>query len=466
MSKGNNKVLGGLQKLGKALMTPVAVLPAAALLLRLGAPDVFNIVWMAKAGSAIFDNMALIFAIGIAVGLAEDNNGVSGLAAAVGYLTITNVALSFNDKINMGVLAGVIVGVVSGLLYNKFRDIQLPQFLGFFGGKRFVPIITSLTCVVLGVIAGFVWPMIQDGLNAFGNSIATAGAIGALIFGILNRLLIPFGLHHVLNAIFWFQFGTFTDASGKVFTGDINRFYAGDLTAGTYTTGFYFIMMFALPAACIAMILAAKKAKRKQVTGMLLSIALTAFLTGITEPIEFTFMFLAPVLYVFHAIMTGIALAVANMLGMKMAFGFSAGLLDYALSFGISSKPLLIIFVGLIFAVIYFVVFYFAIIKFNLPTPGREEDVEEIAETNNYKNSSLNDKARNILKAIGGKDNIINIDACVTRIRLTVKDSTVINEKELKSQGATGIMRLDEKNIQVVVGTLADPIVTHMKKMI
>lgn len=466
MSKGNNKVLGGLQKLGKALMTPVAVLPAAALLLRLGAPDVFNIVWMAKAGSAIFDNMALIFAIGIAVGLAEDNNGVSGIAAAVGYLTITNVALSFNDKINMGVLAGVIVGVVSGLLYNKFRDIQLPQFLGFFGGKRFVPIITSLTCVVLGVIAGFVWPMIQDGLNAFGNSIATAGAIGALIFGILNRLLIPFGLHHVLNAIFWFQFGTFTDASGKVFTGDINRFYAGDLTAGTYTTGFYFIMMFALPAACIAMILAAKKAKRKQVTGMLLSIALTAFLTGITEPIEFTFMFLAPVLYVFHAIMTGIALAVANMLGMKMAFGFSAGLLDYALSFGISSKPLLIIFVGLIFAVIYFVVFYFAIIKFNLPTPGREEDVEEIAETNNYKNSSLNDKARNILKAIGGKDNIINIDACVTRIRLTVKDSTVINEKELKSQGATGIMRLDEKNIQVVVGTLADPIVTHMKKMI
>lgn len=473
MSKENNKVLGALQKLGKALMTPVACLPAAALLMRLGAPDVLNIVWMNKAGTAIFDNLAIIFAIGIAIGLAKENNGVAGLAAAVGYYTLTNVAISFNDKINMGVLAGIISGVVAGLLYNKFRDIQLPQFLGFFGGKRFVPIVTAFACLVLGFIAGMIWPSIQGGIDSFGNTIAGAGPIGAFVFGLLNRLLIPIGLHHVLNTLFWFQFGTFTNAGGTVITGDINRFFAGDPTAGTYTTGFYFIMMFALPAACIAMILAAKKEKRKAVAGMLISIAATAFLTGITEPIEFTFMFLAPVLYVFHAIMTGIALAVANIMGLKMGFGFSAGLLDFGLAYGISTKPLMIVLMGLVFAAIYFVVFYFAIKKFNLPTPGREDDdkLDEIVEDDaqrgvvNSKSSSIGEKASGILEALGGSSNIENIDACVTRIRLTVKDSEKVNEKELKRLGATGVMKLDAKNLQVVVGTLADPIVSHIKKM-
>ncbi|WP_024615752.1 N-acetylglucosamine-specific PTS transporter subunit IIBC [Clostridium sp. Ade.TY] len=473
MAKGNNKVVGGLQKLGKALMTPVAVLPAAALLMRLGAPDIFNIVWINKAGSAIFDNLPMLFAIGIAIGLAKENNGVAGLAAAVGYYTLTNTAISFDASINMGVLAGVISGIVAGVLYNRFRDIQLPQFLGFFGGKRFVPIVTALSCLILGVIAGWIWPSIQDSINSFGNTMANAGAIGAFIFGVLNRLLLPIGLHHILNAIFWVQFGTFTGPGGKVVTGDIARFYAGDPTAGTYMTGFYFIMMFALPAACIAMIMAAKKENRKAVTGMLVSIAATAFLTGITEPIEFTFMFLAPILYVFHAIMTGVALALANVLGLKMGFGFSAGLLDFALSYGISTGPLKIILIGLIFAVIYFFVFYFVIKKFNLPTPGREDDdkIDEIVEDaaqrgkTSSKTSSIEEKAVNVLEALGGTSNIENIDACVTRIRLTLKDTSKVNEKELKRIGATGIMKLDNKNIQVVIGTLADPIVSHIKKI-
>lgn len=472
MSKGNNKVLGALQKLGKALMTPVACLPAAAILLRLGASDVLGIVWMEKAGGAILDNLAILFAIGIAIGLAKENNGVAGLAAAVGYLTLTNVAGAFDETINMGVLAGILSGVVAGLLYNKFKDIQLPQFLGFFGGKRFVPIVTAFACLAIGVAAGYVWPPIQGVLNDFGNTMAAAGAVGAFVFGILNRLLIPFGLHHVLNTIFWFQFGTFTKADGTVVTGDINRFLAGDPTAGVYTTGFYFIMMFALPAACLAMIAAAKKKNRKAVTGMLVSIAATAFLTGITEPIEFTFMFLAPVLYAFHALMTGIALAIANIFGMKMGFAFSAGFIDYALNYGISTKALMIILVGLIFAAIYFVVFYFAIKKFNLPTPGREDDdnLDEIVEDDAQRGaikgkSSIDEKAAGILEALGGSSNIESIDACVTRIRLTVKDSGKINEKELKRLGATGIMKLDAKNLQVVVGTLADPIVSHIKKM-
>ena len=466
MAKGNNKVLESLQKLGKAMMTPVAVLPAAALLLRLGAPDIFDIVWMNKAGAAVFDNLPILFAIGIAIGLAKENNGVAGLAAAVGYFTITNVAVSFNETINMGVLAGVIVGVVAGLLYNKFGDIKLPEFLGFFSGKRFVPIVTAFTCLALGFIAGGVWPAIQGGLDSFGGKMAAAGAVGAFVFGVLNRLLIPFGLHHVMNTIFWFQFGSFTKPDGTVVTGDIHRFFAGDITAGTYTTGFYFIMMFALPAACFAMILAAKKSKRKAVTGMFVSIALTAFLTGITEPIEFTFMFLAPILYVFHAIMTGIALAVANIFGMKLAFGFSAGLLDYVLGFGIATKPLMIIFVGLIFAAIYFVVFYFVIKKFDLKTPGREdEELEESTGSSSKASGSLAEKAAGILENIGGKENIESIDACITRIRLTVKDGEQINQPALKKLGATGIMKLDSKNYQIVVGTSADPLVTQIKKL-
>ncbi|MGL4849848.1 MAG: N-acetylglucosamine-specific PTS transporter subunit IIBC [Clostridium sp.] len=460
-------ILGSLQKLGKALMTPVACMPAAALLLRLGAPDVLDILWMHKAGAAIFDNLPMIFAIGIAIGLAKENNGVAGLAAAVGYYTITNVAISFNETINMGVLAGVISGIVAGVLYNKFRDIQLPQFLGFFGGKRFVPIATSVTCMLLGVLAGYGWPLVQGGLDNFGNQMVALGAVGAGVFGILNRLLIPFGLHHVLNTIFWFEFGTFTNpATGEVVKGDIARFFAGDPTAGTYMTGFYFIMMFALPAACIAMIAAAKKSKRKAVTGMLISIAFTAFLTGITEPIEFTFMFLAPVLYVFHAIMTGIALALANILNLAMGFGFSAGLIDFLLSMGISKGVATIVIVGLIFAAIYFVVFYFVITKFNLPTPGRENDdaLEDEGQIGNSK-TNIDEKAEKILEALGGPKNIESLDACITRLRLTLNDSTVMDEAELKKLGASGIIKLDAKNVQVIVGTLADPIVTSMKKI-
>ncbi|MCR6516441.1 MULTISPECIES: N-acetylglucosamine-specific PTS transporter subunit IIBC [Clostridium] len=469
MAKGNG-ILGSLQKLGKALMTPVACLPAAALLMRLGAEDVLNIPWMNAAGNAIFDNLAIIFAVGIAIGLAKENNGVAGLAAVIGYLTLTKVSVTFDKSINMGVLGGILVGIIAGLLYNKFRDIQLPQFLGFFGGKRFVPIITSFACLLLGVAAGYIWPQIQGAIDGFGNQMAAAGVVGAFTFGVLNRLLIPFGLHHVLNTIFWFQFGSFTKPDGTVVTGDINRFFAGDATAGLYTTGFYFIMMFALPAACFAMILAAKKEKRKAVTGMLAGIAFTAFLTGITEPIEFTFMFLAPVLYVFHAIMTGIALAVAHIFGMKMAFGFSAGLIDYLLSFGISAKPFLIVGIGLIFAAIYFAVFYFAIKKFNLQTPGREEDGEILEDAGQLgkgsKKSDIDEKSKDILEALGGASNIESIDACVTRIRLTVKDMSKVNEASLKRLGASGIMKLDSNNLQVVVGTLADPIVSHIKRMI
>ncbi|MBD5638432.1 PTS transporter subunit EIIC [Clostridium botulinum] len=472
----NSKILSKVQKLGKSLMTPIAVLPAAALLLRLGQPDIWSwvgslpsgIPWMSTAGAAIFDNLSLIFAIGIAVGLAEENNGVAAISATVGFLVLTEVSLKFDDTINMGVLSGIIVGILSASLYNKYKNIKLPDYLGFFGGKRFVPIITSLYSLILGIISGFVWPPIQNVINNFGNAVAGAGAIGAFFFGLFNRLLIPTGLHHILNTIFWFQFGTFKSPSGTIANGDLKRFFAGDPTAGTYMTGFFVIMMFALPAACFAMVKAAREENKKAVSGMLLGLAFTAFLTGVTEPIEFTFMFISPVLYAIHALLTGIALALTSALGIKCGFGFSASLIDYGLNFGISTKPLFIIPIGLIFAAIYYFLFLFFIKKFNLPTPGRELDSEVNTNINvdmpkKSGHSKLEDKAKGVLNAIGNSENIDSIDACVTRIRLVVFDGSKINEAKLKELGANGIMKLDDKNFQIVVGTIADPLVSQMK---
>jgi N-acetylglucosamine PTS system EIICBA or EIICB component len=457
-------ILASMQKLGKALMMPVACLPAAALLLRLGQPDVLNIHWMAAGGAGIFDHLALLFAVGIAIGLADDNNGVAGLAAVVGYFVLTQVAVTFDKTINMGVLAGFIVGILSGYLYNRFKAIRVPSFLGFFGGKRFVPIITSFSTLLLGIVAGYVWPLIQDGINSVGNTVAASGAVGAFFFGTLNRLLIPFGLHQVINTVTWFQFGTFTNAAGKIVNGDLSRFFAGDPTAGTFMTGFFPIMMFALPAACLAMITTARKENRKMVAGMLLGIAFTSFLTGITEPIEFLFMFLSPVLYVIHAVLTGTALAVTSLLGMKLGFGFSAGAIDYIINFNISKNPLLLIPVGLIYAVLYYIIFVFVIRKFDLPTPGRTDD-EESVNIASLSDEGLKVLAGEILKAIGNKGNINSIDACVTRIRLTAKDPKLVDEEQLKELGATQILKMGGNNFQIIVGTMADPIVTYMKAL-
>lgn len=467
MSKGNNKVLAKLQRLGKALMTPVAVIPAAGLLVRLGAADLLNIRWMNAAGNAITGNLPIIFAIGVAVGLAKENNGVSAIAAIVGYKVMYDVA-GFNASLNMGVLQGILVGILAAYLYNKYRAIKLPDFLGFFGGKRFVPIVMSFYSMFIGIVLYYVWPHCQGAVNAFGNTLAHAGALGAVIFGFFNRLLIPFGLHHVLNTLFWQQFGSFTTPAGQTIIGDFNRFLAQDPTAGTYMTGFFPIMMFGLPAACLAMIHTAKiqdlKAK-KELSGMLLGLAFTSFLTGITEPIEFSFMFLAPGLYVVHAILTASSMGITCLLGIKNGFSFSAGFFDYLLNFGIASKPVLLFGIGLIYAVLYYFVFRFCIVKFNLSTPGRDMEEGTTSTFSSLSDSDLTPKAAEILDAIGGKNNIDVLDACVTRIRLSVNDGKMINESRLKKLGASGVMKLDDKNFQIVVGTIADPLVTHMKEL-
>ncbi|WIF94133.1 N-acetylglucosamine-specific PTS transporter subunit IIBC [Caminicella sporogenes] len=454
------KSFGKIQKIGKALMLPVAVLPAAGLLLRLGAPDVFNIPFIMKAGDAIFSNLALLFAIGVAVGLAFDNAGAAGLAGAVGYLVLTNAVVTINKDINMSVLAGIISGIVAGVMYNKFHDIKLPDWLGFFGGKRFVPIITATISVLLALIFGYIWPPIQSGIHETGEWIIKAGVLGVFAFGFLNRLLIPVGLHHVMNSFVWFVFGEY---NGK--TGDLSRFFAGDPTAGSFMAGFFPIFMFALPAAAFAMIKMAKKENRKAIAGAMISVALTSFLTGITEPVEFIFMFLAPVLYITHAVLTGVSMAVVYMLGIKHGFTFSAGAIDYFLNMGLATKGWLIIPIGIVFGIIYYIVFVYAIKKLDLPTPGRMDDEGDLT-AGNMENKELSNIAVAYIEKLGGIDNLEEIDACITRLRLTLKDNSIVDDNELKKLGASGVIRPNSKNIQVVVGTKAEIIADAMKKHI
>ncbi|WP_028984004.1 N-acetylglucosamine-specific PTS transporter subunit IIBC [Sporolactobacillus terrae] len=458
-------MLGFLQRIGKSLMLPIAALPAAALLLRLGQPDLLNIPFIAAAGNAIFTNLALIFAIGIAVGFAKDNNGAAALAGAMGFFVLSACATSLNKTINLGVLGGIVAGIVAGLLYNRYHNIKLPDWLAFFGGRRFVPIVTSGAMLVLGFAFGYVWPFVQLGMSHLATWIYDAGVFGAAIYGLLNRLLLPLGLHHVINTLVWFEFGTY-----KGLHGEITRFLNGDPSAGLLLSGYFPIMMFGLPAACFAMIAAAKKEKRKAVSGMLAGIALTSFVTGVTEPIEFSFMFLAPVLYVIHAVLTAISMAVTYSLGIHDGFGFSAGAIDYILNYRIAQKPLLLFFIGLIFAVIYFVVFYFAIKWFNLKTPGREDD--DLTEDGEASMTAVDsgDKyeglAARLIQDIGGKQNITNVDNCTTRLRLNVVDSSVANASAIKRHGAHGVIKLNKTNLQIIVGTDVEFVADAMRQQL
>ncbi|MFU0880555.1 PTS N-acetyl glucosamine transporter subunit IIABC [Kluyvera cryocrescens] len=464
-------ILGFFQRLGRALQLPIAVLPVAALLLRFGQPDLLNVPFIAQAGGSIFDNLALIFAIGVASSWSKDNAGSAALAGAVGYFVLTKAMVTINPAINMGVLAGIITGLVGGAAYNRWAGIKLPDFLSFFGGKRFVPIATGFFCLVLAAIFGYVWPPVQNAIHAGGEWIVGAGALGSGIFGFINRLLIPTGLHQVLNTIAWFQIGEFTNAAGAVFHGDINRFYAGDGTAGMFMSGFFPIMMFGLPGAALAMYFAAPKERRPMVGGMLLSVAVTAFLTGVTEPLEFLFMFLAPLLYLLHAILTGVSLFIATLLGIHAGFSFSAGAIDYVLMYSLpaaSKNVWMLVVMGLVFFVIYFVLFSVVIRMFNLKTPGREDKDDSVVteEANSNTEEGLNQLATNYIAAVGGTDNLKAIDACITRLRLTVGDSAKVSDAMCKRLGASGVVKLNKQTIQVIVGAKAESIGDAMKKVV
>ncbi|HHT2315045.1 TPA: PTS N-acetyl glucosamine transporter subunit IIABC [Klebsiella pneumoniae] len=464
-------ILGFFQRLGRALQLPIAVLPVAALLLRFGQPDLLNVPFIAQAGGAIFDNLALIFAIGVASSWSKDNAGSAALAGAVGYFVMTKAMVTINPEINMGVLAGIITGLVAGAVYNRWAGIKLPDFLSFFGGKRFVPIATGFFCLILAAIFGYVWPPVQHAIHSGGEWIVSAGALGSGIFGFINRLLIPTGLHQVLNTIAWFQIGEFTNAAGAVFHGDINRFYAGDGTAGMFMSGFFPIMMFGLPGAALAMYLAAPKARRPMVGGMLLSVAITAFLTGVTEPLEFLFMFLAPLLYLLHAVLTGISLFIATALGIHAGFSFSAGAIDYVLMYSLpaaSKNVWMLLVMGVVFFFVYFLLFSAVIRMFNLKTPGREDKAADVVteEANSNTEEGLTQLATSYIAAVGGTDNLKAIDACITRLRLTVGDSAKVNDAACKCLGASGVVKLNKQTIQVIVGAKAESIGDEMKKVV
>ncbi|MEI9989102.1 MAG: N-acetylglucosamine-specific PTS transporter subunit IIBC [Rhizomicrobium sp.] len=467
-----------LQPLGRALMLPIAVLPAAGLLLRLGQPDLLNIAFIASAGDAIFSNLGLLFAIGIAVGLARENHGAAGLAGAVGFLVATKgaqvliavpptalagipataqalAADAFKAAAiaKLSVPAGIASGLIAGWLYNKYRDIKLPEFLAFFGGRRFIPIASGAAGVVLAALIGFGYATINDGMDGLSHAILGAGDIGLFAYGVLNRLLIVTGLHHILNNLAWFIVGDFHGT-----TGDLKRFFAGDPEAGKFMSGFFPVMMFGLPAACLAMYRAALPSRRQEVGGMLLSMALTAFLTGVTEPIEFTFMFLAPLLYAIHAVLTGAAMVIMNLLGVRLGFGFSAGLFDYVINFGKATRPLWLLPVGLVYFALYYGLFSLSIRAFNLKTPGREEETEAPTAA-----PAATSRGEAYVIALGGADNLVSVDACTTRLRLVLADGQAADEKALKALGARGIVRPSANALQVVLGPIADQVAGEIR---
>ncbi len=454
-------MLNLLQRIGKALMTPIAVLPVAALLLRLGFGDIFDgqiAEVMKSAGEAVFSNLDLLFGIGIAYGLAKNNDGAAALAGAIGVLIAKAVYTSIDSDVNMGVFVGIIMGVLAGILYNRFHAIKLPEFLGFFGGKRFVPIITALCAIAVGVLAGYFWHIAQSGIDMFSHAIIGLNAFGTFIYGVLNRLLIPLGLHHILNSVFWFQLGEYSylkDGVQTIANGDLHRFFAGDKSAGIYMSGFYVVMMFGLPGMAYAMYLSTAKASRKKVGALLAGVALTSFLTGITEPLEFLFLFAAPLLFVLHALLTGLALAIAQLLGIHAGFGFSAGLIDYLINYKLSTNPLLILPLGVVFGIVYFVSTYYAIRLFKLKL--FEQSIQE-------KVSPDNTEALTYIKALGGAENIRLTEACITRLRMSVNDSSILLDEDFMALGAKGVIRPDKHSIQIVLGTKAESVAESIKE--
>lgn len=481
-----------LQKLGKSLMLPVACLPVCGILMGVGyilapaamAGEVAGFtaggfsytigLFLIKAGGALIDNMAWLFAIGVAVGMADDHEGTAGLAGLVSFLMITNLLSSgtvagltgADAPAAFGKINNQFIGILSGLIgaacYNKFKSTKLPDALAFFSGKRAVAIVTALVSIVVSGILFFVWPMLYGGLVALGESFLGMGAVGAGIYAFLNRLLIPFGLHHALNSVFWFDVAGINDLSN--FWGNTGVYGQ----TGMYMTGFFPFMMFGLPAACLAMYHTAKSNKKKMVYGLLASAAFCSFFTGVTEPIEFSFMFLAPGLYLVHALLAGISAGITVALPIRAGFSFSGGSIDMVLSSftPLAQNPWFIIPVGIAVGIIYYVVFRFVITKFNLKTPGREDDDMESEMKVVLSNNNFTQVAEIILAGLGGKDNVTSLDNCITRLRLEVKDYTAVDEKKIKSAGIAGVMRPSKTSVQVIVGTQVQNVADEMKKML
>jgi len=483
LSRGQEK----LQGLGRALMLPIAVLPVAALMLRLGQPDLLDQPFIAASGSAIFANLGLLFAIGVGLGLAKENNGAAGLAGAVAYLVLTEgakvlisvptgvVAVDISDEAVRSVLidawkarelaklsvpAGIISGLVAGYLYNRFHAIKLPTYLSFFGGRRFVPIAAGLFGLGGAVAFGIGFPLLEQAVDQLSEWVAAAGSFGLFLYGLLNRLLIVTGLHHILNNLAWFVLSDFQGA-----TGDLNRFFAGDPAAGSFMAGFFPVMMFGLPAACLAMWHSLSSERRKPMAGMYLSMALTSLLTGVTEPIEFSFMFLAPLLFLLHAVLTGVSMVIMDWLQIRLGFGFSAGLFDYVLNYRLATNPLYLVPIGILYFAIYYGAFRFVIVRFGIKVPGLDPVLGNAAPNgdrppSNAKNDS---EAQAYVRALGGAANLESVDACTTRLRLVLRNLSIVDEAALQGLGAKGVLRVGGNAVQVVIGPDADRIAGEIR---
>lgn len=466
-SKASN-LFSTLQQVGKSLMTPVSVLPAAGLLVALGRilDNALIGKLMFSGGLAIFEQLPVVFAIGVAIGF-TGGAGVAGLASAVGYFTLLNVLKVMKDyrvltlDINTGVFGGIIIGLLAAYLYKRFYQTKLHPVLGFFAGKRFVPIVTAAAAVFVGVLLGFIWPPIQDAINAFGAHVMGSD-FGPAFYAAGKRLLIPVGLHHVYYPPFLYEFGEFVTTSGQVLKGETARYFAGDPTAGRFMAAEFPLMLFGLPAACFAMYLRAPQIRRKAVAGIMITAALTSIITGITEPIEFSFIFVAPVLYIFHVVAAFLSGYLTGFFDIHLGYTFSASLIDYAV--GVSNMKnsfYLWLVVGPIIAALYFGVFYWIIGLMDIKTPGRGDD-----ETNDEEASNANssDKAVEILAALGGAGNIVHLDACITRLRLNVKTPSDVNQDRLKKLGAAGIMATGT-NFQVIFGVESDVLKEEIKSL-
>lgn len=478
------------QRLGRSIMLPVAVLPAAAILAGIGnwilglSEDNIAGTFLLNAGTSILDNLAILFAVGIAIGLSKDKHGAAALSGLVGFLVLTSL-LSVDsvaglkgidpsevnaafEGIGGNVFMGIFSGVISSVMYNRFSNARLPDALAFFSGKRLAPIMSAAAMVVAAAIMLFVWPVAYSWLVAFGTSISDLGAMGAGLYGFFNRLLIPTGLHHALNSVFWFD---------TIGINDIGKFLAGSTgdgikgITGRYQAGFFPIMMFGLPAAALAMYHTAKTSRKKTAASLMLAAAVASFLTGVTEPLEFSFMFLAPALYVVHALLTGLSLFIAALFEWTSGFGFSAGFVDYTLSFfnPLASQPYMLLVQGLVFAVIYYFLFRFLIVKFNLKTPGREEMPEGVDEENESENISKDDKfavmGAQIYDGLGGDENVTAVDHCTTRLRVEVKDMDKVDQDKIKATNVPGINIVGKHSIQVIVGTSVQFVADEVNKL-
>lgn len=475
------------QRLGKSLMLPVACLPIGGLLMGIGywidpagwGANNMLAMLLIKAGGILIDNMAILFALGVAIGMSKDQEGTSALAAIISWLTVQTMLSSAVVASIMGVEAGevpaafgkinnqfigILCGLIAAVCYNRFYKTNMPDFLGFFAGRRFVPIMTVICTLIVCVPLYFVWPVVYSFLVGVGETIMNMGAVGAGIYGFLNRLLIPIGMHHALNSVFWFDVANIYDI-GK-FWGTVDGGVLG--VTGMYQAGFFPVMMFGLPGAALAMYHTAKDNKKKITAGILLSVSLCSFLTGVTEPMEFSFMFLAPVLYVIHALLTGLSVGIVAALPIRAGFQFSAGFIDWFLSFKapFAQNPWLLIPIGLVFFAIYYVIFRVVITALNLKTPGREDDNADAEMKIELGSDNYAAMAAAILEGVGGAANVTNVDNCITRLRLEVKDRLLVDEKKIKASGAAGVIRPGKTSVQVIIGPKVQFVADEFKKLV